>query len=107
MVVGRTSRARRVWDASNTRAFIGARGSVGDEMTKRLICSISLHRPTVPSVDEQVARMERGEIRERSCRVDADPDFTSFDPGYACLNWYIIVMAGLVPAIHVLWLAAP
>jgi hypothetical protein len=27
--------------------------------------------------------MERSEIRE-SCRVDADPDFTAFHPGYAC-----------------------
>jgi hypothetical protein len=26
------------------------------------------------------------EIREQSCRVDADPDFTSFHPGYAWFN---------------------
>ncbi len=32
---------------------------------------------------QQVAWMERSEIRERSCRVDADPDFTPFHPGYA------------------------
>jgi len=38
-----------------------------------------------PSSDaQQVARIERSEIRDRSPALMRAPDFTAFNPGYAC-----------------------